>query len=408
VLPALAQQTREPDPVFWLAGGPGGAATESAHAAAQLMSLVNQQRDIVLVDQRGTGGSSDLRCPQGTVLRRWAEELRTCLSQLGGDPRAYTTAWAMDDVDDVRAALGYDRINLYGISYGATAAQVYVQRHADHARTAILESGTVLGVPILERFPAAAQRALDLLFARCAADAACSKAFPDPAADLRAVTARLERGPVDLPVSDPSTGKAVRYTRHDMAAGLLEALSNLRTALVLPRQLHAAARGNWQEVLAAAQASSAESARPGWQLMALTIDCYEPEERVRRSETEAHAVGSFLTAQDMLTLVNPDDVCGVMPAPSAGMVHHTATTESVPMLFINGNADPKDLPVNVATAPRVNPHSLTITVRDEAHDYNVDASCRAGLFAAFIRTASTGDLPSQCLQEQWVPAFDLG
>lgn len=223
--------------MFWLAGGPGDAATNSAGAAVQLLEVVNEQRDVVLVDQRGTGGSHDLRCPQGHVADRWAAELRTCLSGLDGDPRAYTSAWAADDLDEVRAALGYDRINLYGVSYGATAAQVYLQRHPDKARTAILESGTLLGVPIYERLPAASQRALDLLFARCAADAGCQEAFPDPAADLHAVTERLDRGPVDLPVTEPRTGKPGQYTRQDLAPDLLEALSDLRTAVILPRML---------------------------------------------------------------------------------------------------------------------------------------------------------------------------
>jgi len=234
------------------------------------------------------------------------------------------------------------------------------------------------------------------------------RAFPDPAADLRAVTARLERAPVDLPVTDPGTGKPVRYTRHDIAAGLLTALSNLRTAVVLPRMLHSAARGDWKDVLAAAQAPSATSGPAGWQLMALTIDCYEPEERLRRAQTEAAARGSFLTAGDMQTLVNSDDVCGVMPAPSPGTIHRPPTTESVPMLFVNGNADPKDPPTNVAGASRVYPDSLTLTVPNQAHDYNLDPTCRAALFGAFIRTASTRNLPSQCLQEQSAPPFDLG
>ncbi len=211
VVPALNKQ-RAPDPVFWLAGGPGDAATDSAAAATGLMATVNQQRDLVLVDQRGTGGSNDLRCPQGSDASRWADELRNCLQGLDGDPRAYTTAWAMDDLDDVRAALGYDRINLYGISYGVTAAQVYLQRHPSHVRTALLESGTVLDVPIYERFPAASQHALDLLFARCAADPGCHAAYPDPAADLRAVTARLDRGPINTKLTDPSTGQPIQFT----------------------------------------------------------------------------------------------------------------------------------------------------------------------------------------------------
>lgn len=407
VLPAQGQP-RLPDPVFWLAGGPGGAATDSAAAAVQLLQLVNQQRDVVLVDQRGTGGSRDLRCPPGSVADQQAEELRTCLTGLDADPSTYTTAWAMDDLDAVRAALGYERINLYGISYGATAAQVYLQRHPTHARTAILESGALLGVPIYERFPAASQRALGLLFARCAADAGCHAAFPDLAADLRAVTARLDRGPVELPVTDPNTGRPAQFTRQDLALGLLNDLSDLRTAVTLPRALHSAARGDWRDVLAAGPASAASSAAPTWQLMPLAINCHEPEERLRRPETEAAAAGSFLTYADMLAMVNPDDVCAAMPAPPRGAIHGPLTTSTVPVLLINGAADPKDPPANVAGARRAYPNGLALTVPNQAHDYSVDVGCRAVLFAAFIDRADSTGLPSECLQYQPAPSFDLG
>jgi pimeloyl-ACP methyl ester carboxylesterase len=319
VVPALDKQ-RAPDPVFWLAGGPGDAATDSAAAATGLMATVNQQRDLVLVDQRGTGGSNDLRCPQGSDASRWAEELRTCLQGLDGDPRAYTTAWAMDDLDDVRAALGYDRINLYGISYGVTAAQVYLQRHPSHVRTVLLESGTVLGVPVYERFPAASQHALDLLFTRCAADPGCHAAYPDPAADLRAVTARLDRGPIDTKLTDPSTGQPIQLNRQGLGQFLLGLLSDLRTAGTLPRMLRSAARGDWNDVIAAVPRPPATAAAPSWQLMPLTIQCHEPEERLRQPETEA-AAGSFLSYTDMRAMLNPDDICATLPAPQPAAIH---------------------------------------------------------------------------------------
>jgi pimeloyl-ACP methyl ester carboxylesterase len=309
----------------------------------------------------------------------------------------------------VRAALGYDQINLYGISYGATAAQVYVQRHPAHARSAILESGTLLGVPIFERFPTASQRALDLLFARCAAEVACHKAFPTPAKDLRAVMARLDRGPIELPVTDPSTGQPAQYTRADLAPNLLGTLSDLRTAGVLPRMLHSAAHGDWSDVVAAAAPeTTAPAAAPTWQLMPMTINCYEPEERMREAETEAAAAGSFLTYADMSAMVDPGGICAAMPAPPPTAVHGPPTVSDVPMLFINGAADPKDPPTNVAGAGRVYSRSLALTVPNQAHDYNVDPSCRAELFDALIRMADTTGLPSECLRYQPAPPFDLG
>jgi pimeloyl-ACP methyl ester carboxylesterase len=399
---------RAPDPVFWLAGGPGGAATDSAAAATGLMANVNVHRDLVLVDQRGTGGSNDLRCPQGSDASRWADELRTCLAHLDGDPRAYTTAWAMDDLDDVRAALGYDRINLYGISYGATAAQVYLQRHPGHVRTALLESGTVLDVPIYERFPTASQHALDQLFARCTADPGCHAAYPDPAADLRAITARLDRGPITTKLTDPATGQPVQVVRQGLGQLLLSLLSDLQTAAVLPRLLRSAARDDWSDAVAALPRPSADGTAPTWQLMSMTINCHEPEERLRRAETEVAAAGSFLSYDDMRMMINPNGVCEALPAPPPAAIHAPLGTSPVPMLLINGAADPKDPPANVAGASRVYPNSLALTVPNQAHDYHEYPACRAALFAAFIDSAATTGLPTQCLLQRPAPAFDLG
>jgi pimeloyl-ACP methyl ester carboxylesterase len=116
------------------------------------------QRDLVLFDQRGTGQSNRMACPRqieeslGLVPLddKMLQDLRACLAQLDGDPGAYTTAWGMDDLDEVRAALGYDQINLYGESYGPTAEQVYLQRHAAHVRTMALEGVSLLDVPMFE------------------------------------------------------------------------------------------------------------------------------------------------------------------------------------------------------------------------------------------------------------------
>ena len=162
-------------------------------------------------------------------------------------------------------------------------------------------------------------------------------------------------------------------------------------------------------MLAAARGTSPSSGTSSWQLMAPTIDCYEPEERLHRADTAAAATGSFLiTHEDVWMLARPDGVCEAMPSPQPAAIHGPPTTSPVPMLFINGAADPKDPPANVAEARRVYPNSLAVTVPDQAHDYHVDPSCRVGVFAAFIDKAGTAELPTQCLLEQPAPAFDLG
>ena len=120
------------------------------------LSALNVYRDILLVDQRGTGRSN----PHG------------------GDATQYGTRMAMDDLDAVRAALGYRQLDVIGSSYGATAAQVYLKLHPSSVRTLILSGATAIDVPFFGRYAVNAQRALDQLAKLCASDPACRKAFP--------------------------------------------------------------------------------------------------------------------------------------------------------------------------------------------------------------------------------------
>jgi pimeloyl-ACP methyl ester carboxylesterase len=390
-----AQGERRPDPVFWLAGGPGVAATDDLPGAVRFLQAVNAERDLVFVDQRGTGGSNRFECPQGSDPDRWALELRACLAALPADPAAFTTAWAMDDVDDVRRALGYERVNLYGGSYGATAAQVYVQRHPQWVRSATLIAGTLLEIPIFERFPANSQRAFDLVLARCARDPVCRGAYPDPAADLLAVAARLDEDAVDLPVTDPSTGAPARFTRSMLGPGVHSLLKDPATAALVPRVLHSASRGDWADVMAIAPAPDGAGS-PSWLLMNLTILCHEPWARLDAAATTTAGAGSYLSYTDVRALTVPERLCAVVPRPAAAALYAPPAPVSVPMLFINGDADPQDPPANVASADRTYTDSVTITAVGESHQF-AGAGCLAEVVDAFVDTASTRGVPSECL-----------
>src|SRR5688572_3960416 len=148
VLPATGAK-REPDALFYFAGGPGSAATEDAPGFVDILARIREHRDLVFVDQRGTGQSNPLNCnlfnpadPQSFFGSFFpVDDVRKCREQL--EPKAdltlYTTEIAMDDLDEVRAALGYEQINLYGASYGTRAALVYLRQHPKHVRTAMLQ-----------------------------------------------------------------------------------------------------------------------------------------------------------------------------------------------------------------------------------------------------------------------------
>jgi len=145
VLPAFDQKTKA-EPLFDLAGGPGAASTEGAPFYAGPGKEYRRRHDVICVDQRGTGQSNRLSIPQEKTPQHYlremypvdyVKEMRHTLEQ-GADLTKYTTSIAMDDLDDVRAWLGYDKINLFGWSYGTRAALVYMRQHPEHVRSAIL------------------------------------------------------------------------------------------------------------------------------------------------------------------------------------------------------------------------------------------------------------------------------
>ena len=250
VIPAVSDNP-EPDPLFFLAGGPGQAATEVAGPMLPLLADVRRNRDLVFVDQRGTGGSGRMTCAffesevdeqqLGESLQVDTlplDDLRECLAEVEAvaDPRQYTTPVAMDDLDDVRAALGYETINLYGGSYGTRAGLVYMRRQPDRVRTAVLDGLAPVSMRLPSNVNVDAHRALDRLFADCAADAGCNEAFPDLAQTFARVIANIEANPQRLDATHPRTGEpfGLTLTAAGFAGGLRGVLYSPTLASLVP------------------------------------------------------------------------------------------------------------------------------------------------------------------------------
>ena len=213
VVPAISTKAM-PDPLFLVAGGPGQG---SIHGFAPLLSDfagIRRERDIVMVDQRGTGGSNRLDCAmpddalesgelEPAELRELAQE---CLPALRGRPEFYTTSIAVRDLDDVRAALGYATLNLYGISYGTRVAQHYMRRYPGRVRTAILDGALPAEVALGPDVAIEAQHAIDSALQRCARNTDCERQFPQIPAQFIALQERLRKEPVTVSIPHPLTG----------------------------------------------------------------------------------------------------------------------------------------------------------------------------------------------------------
>ena len=225
VIPASGPK-RQSDPIVWFAGGPGDSAVDMIARVRPLFGS-STSRDLVFIDQRGTG-ASHLTCPafpglDNKVALRASVE--SCLQHLNANLGSYTTAMSVDDVNEVLAALHYNHVNLVGISYGTSAEQMFLLRHLGRVRTMTLLSGTLLTIPVFERFPQNAQLALNNIFAECAGEPSCHKAFPDLSADWTALWTSITTQPWVVPASRSPDGKQAVFTADWVARSLHQAMT---------------------------------------------------------------------------------------------------------------------------------------------------------------------------------------
>lgn len=258
VIPALRLEPAA-DPLFVISGGPGQAASDFYISIAPALARVRRDRDIVVVDQRGTGRSNRLDCafPDESDFtaadpQQLRDTVRSCLAKLPGDPRYYTTSIAVRDLDDVRASLGYRSIDLYGVSYGTRVAQHYMRRYPQRVRVAVLDGVVPPDMALGPDVALDAQAAIDTAFARCQADAQCSRAFPNIAATFTALRSQLRSQPVSLSVPDPLSGEP---TDTHLGAQQLSAAVRLlsysdETLSTLPLLIHQAQVGQPQALAA--------------------------------------------------------------------------------------------------------------------------------------------------------------
>jgi pimeloyl-ACP methyl ester carboxylesterase len=265
VLPALARN-KKPDPVFFLAGGPGQSAIDLAGTVSRLLSRFGQRRDIVLVDQRGTGRSAALDCGDEPPARPLSEQLDPqrqlqraldCLRRLQalphGDLRHYGTTAAMADLDAVRQALGAERINLVGVSYGTRAALEYLRLYPQQVRRVVLDGVAPPDMALPEASAPDAQAAFDALLQSCVQDAACRGRHPQLQQRWQSLLASLPRM---VNVAHPLTGRdeTLLLTR-DMLLGMVRAaLYAPSTASMLPAALDAAAQSRFGPLVGLASA----------------------------------------------------------------------------------------------------------------------------------------------------------
>ena len=314
------------DPFVPLAGGPGQGAIQFYTAYTGAFEYVRRDRDILLVDQRGTGESSRMDCPvdDDLAIGQYSTELtlehtEACLLQLPHDPRFFTTSIAVRDLEAVRAALDYPQLNLYGVSYGSRVAQHYARLFPERTRSVVLDGVVPPQIPLGPEIAIEAQRALDRIFERCESDSGCRERFPDLREDFYAVAERLDAGDIIVELQDPATGRleSVDFGRAELSAAVRLLAYHPNTIALLPLVISDAADGNFIPVAAQFQMVIAELADSLALGMHNSVMCSEDVPFIDRRQIDVAALDASYMGP--LQLEALETICSIWPLAQAGI-----------------------------------------------------------------------------------------
>ena len=400
VVPALSPNPK-PDALTVINGGPGGSSLELYADLSGAFAGIRRERDILLLDQRGTGASNPLDCRQleqadlesePALLRKAARE---CLDELPGDPRFYTTSIAVRDLEAARTALNYAALNVYGVSYGTRVAQHYARRYAASTRTLIIDGVAPPEVPLGPNAALNAQRTLDRLFARCAADDACSERFPQINAQLDALEERLQASGIPILLAHPVTGiqETIELTSNHLLVTLRMLSYVPETASLIPLIIDEAER-NQNYVPLAANALRIEQQLLGTLRFGMhnAVVCTE----------DVPFFGTLDVAALEATYIGPAQaesllsICTEWPAGPMDDDLREPLTEPVPTLILSGEEDPITPPGYGEMADAALPDSLHLIAGGQGHGV-IARGCLPGLVADFIDRGDLAGLETGCV-----------
>jgi pimeloyl-ACP methyl ester carboxylesterase len=394
----------QPDPVFMLAGGPGQSARESYPSVAAAFREILRERNVVLVDQRGTGGSNPLPCreeegdgPTASAAanvdasRRFAER---CLAGLDGDPRFYTTSDAVLDLEAVREAIGAPTINLVGISYGTRVAQEYLRRYPSRTRSLVLDGIVPPQLALGSEHARNLDAALRMQFARCDADAACSRRFGSPQATLNDLLARLRSKPQMVEYRDPLTFELRSETLTATTVGGVARLYAYvpQLAAMLPVSLAEAAAGRPEVLMAQARMIESLVGEQIMHGMQLSVSCSEDADLLQVNPADAATLMGTAFVDTLKAQ------CSAWPRGRMPKDFHAPVRSDRPVLLLSGEFDPVTPPRYGEQVLATLPNGRHLVARGRGHNVMV-AGCVPRLMARFIGSADAAALDVGCLDQ---------
>ena len=406
----------ETDAIVPIAGGPGQGSIEFYSSVSSAFEELRRNRDILLVDQRGTGESSRMDCvieddailfEDQYSLEDTVEFIGECLEALPHDPRYFTTSVAVTDLEAARVALGYTSLNLYGVSYGSRVAQHFARRYPGSTRTVVIDGVVAPQISLGPEIATESQRAVDNILARCAADTACSGSFPDIETTFARVVAELRESPVQVHVPHPNTGRIekVSFGSGQLAGAVRLLAYNPNTIALLPLMIHEAGEGNFvpltsQFMLTAVAMSDSLALGMHNSIMCTEDIPFLDPATIDHEAIEASYMGSF----QMDTL---DAICASWPAGPIDPDFKEPLATDLPFLLLSGDADPITPPRYAEMAAVELTNAAHLVGRHQGHGQLV-VGCLDGLVAEFVDLADPASIDATCMERSFVMPFFVG
>jgi pimeloyl-ACP methyl ester carboxylesterase len=403
------------DPVFMLAGGPGQSALETYPSIGPAFADTLKKRSVILVDQRGTGGSNRLACKDdtgetldtGATPSEGIERIRAftqrCMESLSAkaDLRLYTTTDAIRDLDAVRKTIGASMIDLVGVSYGTRVAQQYARRYPEHTRAVVLDSVAPNELIFGNDFARNLDDSLAMQFKLCQQLPRCAERMGDPRANLKTLLAQLKEHPVPVSYRDPTTGeqREEKLTRAHLA--LIARMSAYAPILAaaLPLTLSEASKGHYEPMMAQARligGSLEDSLSAGMQL---SVTCSEDADAMKADPAYADSV----LGNELIDYLQAQ--CAIWPKGARPADFHQPLVSDRPFLVLEGEFDPVTPPRYGEQVVKHLRHGRLLVLRGQGHNV-IPVGCMPKLMARFLDTADAASLDAKCLENlPYAPPF---
>ncbi|WP_329742285.1 alpha/beta fold hydrolase [Dyella sp. A6] len=402
------------DMAVLLAGGPGEAATASWSMVAPAFQGVLKHHDVLLLDQRGTGGSHPLSCDAaeqnndnvsvgGLDLNQLRTQTQACLAEVSkrADPRYYTTTIAVQDLEDVRKALGSPSFDLVGVSYGTRVAQQYLMHYPDAVRSVVLDSPVPNQVVLGEDFAENLNRALKLDFAQCAATPACKKRFGDPMQTLYQLRDALRANPHTVTFRDPLSWDMVTrpLNQYALASVVRMFAYTSETAALLPLSIDAAAHGDVGPLLGQARLLNGDLSGDMNNGMSMSVICSEDADLLKPRPQDANTI----LGNHLIDAIQTE--CSVWPHGSRPADFHAPLKSSKPILILSGQFDPVTPPSYGKTILAGLSDARQLIFKGQGHS-ELMRGCMPRLLTRFIDKPDPAQLDAHCLDRLGpTPAF---